>query len=218
MRRAFSLIELLVVIAVIATLLAILLPALSKARDNARAVVCLSNLRSCASILAAYANDSKGFAPALGVPYATLPNWRLVIQSGAGLSGSTGSELYAVRSVLVCPAAAARFSRDLNRTYAANVTGHAGLPTDPDNYDTQEVHPRPDQLAMPSLTPQLVDALPDPADPTHRCWSVLDFRQSDHITQRLGDYHPRATFNAAMFDASARAWISPQPDWTQPLP
>lgn len=218
MRRAFTLIELLVVIAIIGVLLGVLLPALSKARDNARAVVCLSNLRSCGSVLAAYANDYKGLAPALGVPYGSIPNWRLVIQSSVGLSGSTGTDLYAVRSVLVCPAAAARFSRDMNRTYATNVTGHAGQPGDPDNYDTTEVHLRPDRVEMPSLTPQLFDALPDPADPTHRCWSVLDFRQSDHIAQRLGIYHPRNTFNAAMFDTSARPWSAALPEWSQPLP
>jgi prepilin-type N-terminal cleavage/methylation domain-containing protein len=217
-RRAFTLIELLVVIAIIATLLAVLLPALGKARDNGRSVVCLSNLRSCAAIVSAYADDAKGFGPALGVPYGTLPNWRLVVQSGAGLSGTTGGELYAQKSVLVCPAARALFSATMNRTYATNVTGHAGLPGDPDNFDADEVHVRLAQIANPSLTPMLMDALPDPADPQNRCWSVLDFRQPDHILSRLGQYHPGKHFNAAMFDVSARQWDGPQERWTQPLP
>ena len=47
MRRhlGFTLIELLVVIAIIALLMAILMPALSKARDQARTIVCRSNLK-----------------------------------------------------------------------------------------------------------------------------------------------------------------------------
>jgi prepilin-type N-terminal cleavage/methylation domain-containing protein/prepilin-type processing-associated H-X9-DG protein len=61
--KGFSLIELLVVIAVIALLMAILLPALRRARGQARAVVCCSNLRQLAIIFNMYAigNDGRPF-------------------------------------------------------------------------------------------------------------------------------------------------------------
>ncbi len=58
--QAFTLIELLVVIAVIALLLAILIPVLRSAREQAQRVVCLSNLRQLTLAWIAYADDNDG--------------------------------------------------------------------------------------------------------------------------------------------------------------
>lgn len=56
--RAFTLIELLVVISIVSLLIAILLPALGKARDAARKISCLSQLKQTGTLVHIYANDN----------------------------------------------------------------------------------------------------------------------------------------------------------------
>lgn len=59
-RKGFTLIELLVVIAVIALLMAILLPSLRRAKDQAKAVICKSNLSQWGKMFYLYAHDNDG--------------------------------------------------------------------------------------------------------------------------------------------------------------
>jgi prepilin-type N-terminal cleavage/methylation domain-containing protein len=61
--KGFTLIELLVVIAAVALLMGILLPALQKARKQARAVVCRAHLKQWGTVLALYAEDNAGRIP-----------------------------------------------------------------------------------------------------------------------------------------------------------
>src|SRR4051812_23210885 len=130
--RAFTLVELLVVIGIIAVLVAILLPALGRARAQAQSVACLANLRSIGQVMGIYAVNNKQSLPfgywdgvgspdgndvAGGVAYFNNPaapdatDWALLLMSNAlGKGGSTSttasqSDTTRMQQMFVCPSA-----------------------------------------------------------------------------------------------------------------
>lgn len=85
---AFTLIELLVVIAIIAILAAMLLPALSRAKESSRRMACLNNLRQFNLSSQMYADDNDGRYP----PRSNIARWPTQLEP-----------IYRILTMLRCP-------------------------------------------------------------------------------------------------------------------
>ena len=210
-RRAFTLIELLVVIAIIAILAAILMPVFAQAREAARAMSCMSNMKQVGTGLQLYVQDydERIFFRSAGNPAQTRAN---VATSGNALKWWNQLMPY-VRNgaVFTCPSdggptpsADANGALTIPRSFVANAAVEAlSLAQVSRPSETIVVSEKWDRAANGTpITDSWIEVWggdfgPDPARPGH--------------IFKMADRH-RNGINCAFFDGHAK-WTTPDRVW-----
>ena len=192
-KRTFTLIELLVVIAIIAILAAMLLPALSAARERARTVSCLSNMKQIGLGLVMYADANNGLLPLGNTAYNPISlryqRWNMAlgamfkqntamdnstVPERACTLGNNRSAYIAEGQNIYCPSA----EPELGATYGANSTDDpANNPKVPFSSATDKLYAR----AIASIPPQFM--------------AVADSRDNINIYAPYGDWVPTSDLN-----------------------
>lgn len=144
-QQGFTLVELLVVIGIIAVLIGILLPALNRAREAAKGVSCLANLRSIGQALQIYANTNRDSLP-IGLWYgqraanswandfgagSPATNWVVLLQNTVSKNGGntfgTSNNTSSVRQFFICPSAPGNYEQSANSSGATSYASNPRL-------------------------------------------------------------------------------------------
>jgi prepilin-type N-terminal cleavage/methylation domain-containing protein/prepilin-type processing-associated H-X9-DG protein len=210
-RRAFTLVEVLVAIGIVGVLVSLLLPTLSKARDAARTVKCLSNLRQLALANTMYVSQYNGWAVPGAIGNMHGPDSRVTWNNNSGWRSNISLPEWAPGNDhndrappgLLCPAAMLAHQRGtaagepIHISYGYNIRHVNYVPmgliiTHPKpsewNFDTEFAGIKADKVRNPTEKIQFMDSMTTFVEP----------QNSNHYL-RIDGYH------------DAETWVGPRP-------
>jgi len=215
-RHGFTLIELLVVIAIIAILAALLLPALSRAKESARSIQCLNHLRQISLATRLYAEENDDLFPRS--QHSAFANrqlvWERALAPSLGATGNSSAWTNLLQTIYHCP----NDKKPGHLSYGLNYYLELG---EADDYPGKpQTWRKLSQIAKPSstITYTEVNIAADHVMPA-LCWLTVADAENEVASQRhkqksnyaFVDGHAAARELRAIFDPAK------QIDWWNPL-
>jgi prepilin-type N-terminal cleavage/methylation domain-containing protein/prepilin-type processing-associated H-X9-DG protein len=226
-KKIFTLIELLVVIAIIAILASMLLPALNQAREKAKSIKCINNLKQLGTAFSMYLSDHDGRYP----PFAYNDGWVLPISNGYDIPYKKPDGVFA------CPAMKGPDSNLLTDWrwvhYGYNYENIGGTYRS-GGVSAAAVSAKDSQIKKPSKTILLAEAYYSSAPGRGRGWfTVYDggWLSSTGLYGFLDARHPRSinllwidghassenvncSSDSATYSSTSNPYLSPPLSWT----